>query len=181
MNRFPALGLDFVASRRQGDRIGWLLLGTGVITIGIGAIAWLMASGDGAHWAQEAERWNQTARRESSGQVKHRTAPTPPRPQMLAAAKAIDRLATPWGGLYSALEDSLDDTVSLLSIVPSADKGEVRLNGEAKDFPALRAYIRRLSNSEVLSDVRLLRQEVRQNDSQQPIVFSLVATWRQRS
>jgi Tfp pilus assembly protein PilN len=180
MNQPTALGLDFVATRRRTSPIGWLLLVAGAVLMGIVALDWQATRADAAHWSAKTEHWQSLARRFGGSKMTDDDA-TALRPQVVAATKAVRRLATPWGALYRSLEGSLDDTVSLLSISPNVDKGEVRLNGEAKDFAALRHYLRRLSESEALYDVRLLSQEVKRNDAQHPIVFSVVTAWRQAS
>jgi Tfp pilus assembly protein PilN len=182
MNRVPAIGLDFVARRRSSRLAGWLLLFVGVAVTGAAVLDWQAASEEAARWAAKAEHWQSMAKR--AGHSGHEAVDGDAaalRPQVAAAAKAITRLSTPWGALYRSLEGSVDDSVSLLAISPNAEKGEVRLNGEAKDFAVLRGYLQRLSESGTLTDVRLLGQEVKQNDAQRPIVFSIVATWRQAS
>lgn len=180
MNRFPALGFDFVARRRSGP-LGWGLLAAGVVLVGLVAFHWQAVRTEAARGSAQAEHWQKLARRLDGGPQAAGDDSAALRPQIVAAAKAIDRLATPWGALYRSLESSVDDSVSLLAIAPNADKGEVRLNGEAKDFAALRAYLKRLGESEALTDVRLLGQEIKQSDAQHPIAFSLVATWRKAS
>jgi Tfp pilus assembly protein PilN len=180
MNRFPALGLDFVAGRRVCGPIGWLLLLAGALLTALAAFDWQAAREDAARWSANTEHWQHMASRMGGGRTAGEDAAVL-RPQMVAAAKAIERLATPWGALYDSLEGSVDDTVSLLEVAPSADKHEIRLAGEARDFAALRAYIKRLGDSGGLADVRLLGQEVKRSDPQHPIVFSIVATWRQPS
>lgn len=181
MNRFPILGLDFVGRRRASGRAGWLMLAAGVVLVGLVALHWQAARNDAARWSAEAERWQQMAKRLDGSQQTVGADAAALRPQVVAAARAIDRLATPWGALYRSLEASVDDSVSLLAIAPNVDKREVRLSGEAKDFAALRAYLKRLGESEALTDVRLLGQEIKQSDAQHPIVFSVIAVWRRAS
>jgi hypothetical protein len=179
MNRASALGFEFVAHRRRNSRSGWLLLLVGAVVAGAAIFRWQAASEETARWTSKAAQWQSAAKRagHGTGEVASGDAATL-RPQVEAAAKAIARLATPWGDLYRCLEDSVDETVSLLAILPNVEKGEVRLNGEAKDFAALRSYLQRLSESGTLTEVRLLSQEVKQSDAQRPIVFSIIAVWR---
>lgn len=97
-----------------------------------------------------------------------------------ATEAALARLAVPWGPLYGAIERCADDSVTLLAITPNAEKGELQLLGEAKDFAALRGYLERLGAASPISEARLLGQEIRQSDSQKPIVFRIAAAWRSR-
>lgn len=181
MNRQPPLGLDFIGGRRRGSRIGWVLLLAGAVLIGMAVLDWWAANGQAAHWGAQARNWQDKAKRLEGRGIGVAVDSAAFRQQVQATGKAISRLATPWGELYSTLESSIDESVSLLAISPNAEKGELRLNGEAKDFAALRSYLQRLSDSGTLTDVRLLRQEVKQSDAQRPILFSIVATWRKAS
>jgi hypothetical protein len=179
VNRALPLGFDFVVRRRKNSLGGWLLLLVGAVATGAAILGWQVASDETASWTAKAAQWQGAAKRNDRGNGQAGAGDEAMlRPQVEAAAKAITRLATPWGDLYRCLEDSVDETVSLLAILPNAEKGEVRLNGEAKDFAALRSYLKKLGESGTLTDVRLLRQEVKQSDAQRPIVFSIVAAWR---
>lgn len=180
MKGLRAFGMDFVGTRRRIRPVGWLTLLVGIVAAGAVALDWKAAEDEASLWAGKARHWRQLVEPQGG----HRTTVRESeelQSQMAAAAKAVDRLATPWGALYGSLEDSVDDTVTLLAISPNVEKSEVHLNGEAKDFTALRAYIKRLGESQTLGDVRLLAQEVKQSDAQRPIVFSIVAAWRKTS
>ena len=180
MKRPGALGLDFVATGCRVSPIGWLLLMAGGVAVSLAALDWQAAHDDAARWSAKRQHWQEMAKRLGAGKtVSDDSAAL--RPQITAAAKAVEHLATPWGALWRDLEGSVDDSVSLLAIAPSADKGEVRLAGEAKDFAALRAYLKRLGASAALADVHLLGQEVKQSDPQHPIAFAIVAAWRRPS
>jgi Tfp pilus assembly protein PilN len=182
MSRPSALGLDFVARRRSANLAGWLLLLAGVALTGLALLDGQTASDEAAGWVAKTEHWQSLAKHSGRGSREAVDGDAAAlRPQVEAATKAIARLGTPWGDLYRSLEASLDDSVSLLAILPNVEKGEVRLNGEAKDFAALRGYLQRLGASGALTDVRLLGQEVKQSDAQHPIAFAIVATWRRAS
>jgi hypothetical protein len=181
MTRPYALGLDLVARRRRISLAGWLVLAGGLVAVGMATLDWQDARDDAARWSAKSAHWQDMAKRVGGSRKTVGDDAAVLRPQVAAAAKAISRLTTPWGALYRSLEGSADDTVSLLAISPNVDKGEVRLSGEAKDFAALRSYLKRLGDSEALADVRLLGQEVKTGDAQRPIVFSIVAAWRRAS
>lgn len=177
--RSQPLGLDFVARHQRTSRLGWWLLAAGALLVTAGMLAWQSANVETTRWKEKAEHWRSQAKRggQSGSQVADGDAGAL-RPQVEAAAKAITLLAMPWGELYGSLERTVDETITLLAVLPSPEKGEVRLSGEAKDFAALRGYLKRLNETGTLADVRLLRQEVKQNDPQLPIVFSIAAVWR---
>jgi len=53
----------------------------------------------------------------------------------------------------------------------------VRIGGEAKNLTTLLAYITRLEQGRVLDHVYLTSHEVRTQDAEQPVRFSLAAHW----
>jgi hypothetical protein len=178
MSRQPPLGLDFVVRHRRNSPLGWSLLVAGTVLVAAAILAWWLASAEVSHWREESLHWQNMAKRAGFGSNVTDGQVAAMQPEIDAAAKAVERLAIPWGELYGNLESTVDETISLLAVLPNAEKGEVRLNGEAKDFAALRAYLKRLSETGAFSDVRLLRQEESQKDPQRPIVFSISAAWR---
>ena len=66
---------------------------------------------------------------------------------------------------------------ALLSVQPDLQNRIVRIAGEAKTLPLLMAYVRRLGTTRALSNVYLTGHEVKTQDAQRPITFSLVAAW----
>ena len=179
MKRLAPLGLDFAAGRRIAGTGGWLLLVAGASVALAATLDWQDLREDTARWEDKAVQQARAAQR--AGQGAPAVGGEELRPQIDAAAKALSRLAIPWGELYRCLEENADQNVSLLAVLPNPEKGELRLSGEARDFAALRGYLERLGESGVLSDVRLLNHEVRESDAQKPVVFSLVAVWQVRS
>jgi Tfp pilus assembly protein PilN len=176
MKQLAPLGLDFVARRRVAGAGGWLLLLAGVAFALAATLDWQDAREETARWEDKAAQSAHAAQRAGRGGAT--VGDEVLRPQIDAAAKAVSRLAIPWGELYRCLEENADQNVSLLAVLPNPDKGELRLTGEARDFAALRGYLQRLGESGVLTDVRLLSHDLRESDAQKPVLFSLVAVWR---
>jgi hypothetical protein len=179
MKRSAPLGLDFAARRGIAGAGGWLLLAAGVSVALAASLDWQDLREDTARWEDKAAQQAHAARRAGQGSAVAGGGEL--RPEVEAAAKVVSRLAIPWGELYRCLEENVDQNVSLLTVLPNPEKGELRLSGEARDFAALRGYLERLGESGVLTDVRLLNHEVRESDAQKPVVFSLVAAWQVRS
>lgn len=100
--------------------------------------------------------------------------------QVQIANSVVQQISIPWDHLFSDIENSAGDDVALLSVQPDATARTVRINGEAKKFPALVAYIRRLEDTEHLSRVTLQVHEVKAQDPQKPVVFLLHADWGAR-
>lgn len=166
--------LDFTARPRIASPVGWMLLLAGGAFALAAMIDWQAERDATAHWEDKAAQHAWTAQRAGRGGA----AGEELRPQALAAAKALSRLALPWNDLFGGLETNAGGDISLLAVLPNAEKGELRLSGEARDFAALRAYLQRLGASGILADVRLLNHEVRESDAQKPVVFSVIAAWR---
>ncbi len=98
-----------------------------------------------------------------------------------AAASAVTaQLAAPWADLFAAVEAAARDDVALLALQADPASGGVRLSGEARNFAALMAYVRRLKAAPALRDVILTGHEVRQHDPQRPVSFALSAKWEQK-
>ena len=93
------------------------------------------------------------------------------------ANEILQQLTLPWDALFKALEASSEQEIALLSIQPDVAKRLVRMGGEAKSFDALLAYITRLEHSKILNHVYLTSHEVRSQDPEKPVRFSLVANW----
>lgn len=93
------------------------------------------------------------------------------------ANEVLQQLALPWDRLFKAVESNSEQEIALLSIQPDVGKRNVRIGGEAKNFDALLAYITRLEQSEILSQVYLTSHEVRIQDAEKPVRFALVANW----
>lgn len=102
-------------------------------------------------------------------------------PQVLEAMKrasgVIEQLAFPWGQLFTALESVATGDAVLLSVQPDTAAGTVSLTGEAKDWDAMLAYLRLLSEEQFFDSVQLVSHQVQQNDPQKPVRFVLQCGW----
>jgi hypothetical protein len=112
-------------------------------------------------------------------QAEPRTAPARKvSPEEVAAAReTFARLARPWEGLFAALESAANDEIALLGIEPDPKTGTVLISGDSKDYPAVLAYVLNLARTGGLSRVELVRHEVKPNDPQRAVAFSVSAGW----
>lgn len=94
------------------------------------------------------------------------------------AREVASLLLLPWRDLFAALESTSKNDVALLSIEPDHKKRQLRITAEARDFDTLTAYLKRLGSAPQLKSVRLLRYEVREEDAQHPLRFTVEAAWR---
>lgn len=91
---------------------------------------------------------------------------------------SIERLSLPWGALFSALENVAADKVSLVSLEPDAQKSTVKIVAEAPDVYAMLEYVHGLAAQPRLKDVLLTQYEIRLEEANQPVRFTLSASWR---
>lgn len=94
------------------------------------------------------------------------------------AREVASFLLLPWRDLFAALESASHDGVALLAIEPDHKKHQLRITAEARNFDILTGYLERLGNARQLTFVRLLRYEVREDDPQHPLRFTIEASWR---
>ena len=168
-----ALTLDFVRTARHQVWLGILLLLVGAIVLGA------VANYERA-LADQIELANARLAVLSKGSQVKPAQPVNAEEQQQEIRRAneiLQQLAMPWRALFNAVEDSNEKEIALLAIQPDAGKRVLRLAGEAKNFDALLAYIARLEQSPILSQVYLSSHELRLQDPQQPVRFALVANW----
>ena len=99
--------------------------------------------------------------------------------EVALARDTVERLGLPWSKLFAALEAAGNDKVALLAIEPDTKSGTVKISGDSKDYLAALTYVLNLSQADALSHVQLVRHEVKQNDPQRPVAFSISAAWNE--
>jgi hypothetical protein len=97
--------------------------------------------------------------------------------ELKVANEVIMQLTLPWNALFNALEEANSSNIALLGIEPNAGKRQVRVMGEAKNSAALFAYIRILQANKSMSGVYLKHQQVQEQNPENPIRFTLDASW----
>lgn len=99
-------------------------------------------------------------------------------PDELAQVRAtVARLSLPWEKLFGAIESAASDKVAVLSVEPDTKAGTVVISGDSKDYLAALSYVASLGESEALSQVQLVRHEVKPNDPQRAVAFTVNARW----
>jgi chorismate mutase len=93
------------------------------------------------------------------------------------ARKVIKRLSAPWDAFFNGFESISNKKVAILSIDPDIQTGVLRLEGEAKDYPAVLTFISQLRETKPFVKVFLSRHEYRRDDPQHPIMFMITMHW----
>jgi hypothetical protein len=109
----------------------------------------------------------------------HKPVVTASAEELALARDTVERLGLPWAKLFAALEAAGSDQVALLAIEPDTKSGTVKISGDSKDYLAALGYVLTLSQNDALSHVQLVRHEVKQNDAQHPVAFSISAAWNE--
>ena len=168
-----ALTLDFLRASHRTLWIGMLLLIVGALALGLVANHERSLAGQ----IELADARLENLTRGSQTKPVQPADAEAQQQEILNANDILQQLALPWRELFNVVETSNEKEIALLSIQPDADKRGLRLAGEAKNFEALLAYIARLEQSPMLSQVYLTSHELRLQDAQKPVRFALVANW----
>lgn len=87
------------------------------------------------------------------------------------------RLNLPWGRIMQALDTSLPEDVVLLSIEPDAEKARIQIGAEAKNHEGMTEFLRALNAGGVMRGALLVNHQIRSEDKDRPIRFSITAQW----
>lgn len=164
-----------LGSRRRWPFAAWLLLGAAVFVVA--DTGWrVFALRDEVEQLELAQQ--RVAGRASGRSVAaERQDPAMLRDVKLAE-QIVQRLSLPWDDLFRAIETASSDKVALLAVEPDSQRGDLSISGEAADYQAILAYLTRLDQPGRLQGVHLVRHEIKQDDPQRPVTFTISATWR---
>lgn len=165
-----ALDLDF--ARPRTSPAGWVLLGLALFVAVDTGLAYRRLGHEAAAVEARLER--------HGAHMPGRIARTEKDDVALREADRVARnLMLPWESLFRSLEQATDERVALLALQPDARKREISISGEAKDYDAVLAFVTRLDARAGLRDVHLVRHELREDDPQHPMYFSILASWEE--
>ncbi|MFA6015751.1 MAG: PilN domain-containing protein [Gallionellaceae bacterium] len=176
----PNLTLNFAA--KQVSLQTWNpLLGSTILIIGVTVFGFAVADYR-QQLSLNSDLQEKSSQLQNNAGLNSRKASTPLalENEIAQANLAYTQLQTPWGEIFSALETARNaqaDDVALLSIKADSNKRELRISGEAKDFPRLSAFSAALSDSPMFKNIHLSNDKL--NVSTVPIVvsFDLQLNW----
>jgi hypothetical protein len=102
------------------------------------------------------------------------------REQIKKANAVLQVMNVPWGELFAAIESAENADVALLAVQPDARNSTVLIGGEARNLPAIFAYMQRLERTQRLRGAMLLSHEVKDKEPGQPVAFTLSAMWQDK-
>lgn len=172
-----ALNLDF-ASRKRVHMAGAVALALCVLSCGVLAYL-LMEMNDKITEARTQQQRMQAQGSKQTGKGEQRRLRDAVEAEMRGASVVMERLAMPWDRLLNALEASVDEQSTLLTIEPNPVKGQVTLTVEAKDLPSMVAYQRRLETNALFREVQILNHQMQIQNPMKPVRFEVLARWKQ--
>ena len=98
--------------------------------------------------------------------------------EIARAQRVIGQLAFPWEEIFTSIEKAKSPGIALLSITPQADAMTVTMAGEARHLGSLMNYLGRLQKDVHFDTVFLLKQQIRTDDPERPLLFEIKAAWK---
>ena len=175
-----AIAIDFFRESGAPSATGVALLIAGVFAAAVSASWYAAVSSDIERIEAQLSDMKRMTRR-SPGRITE--SPQDAREiqqEIRIANRVVQQMTLPWDRLFSGLEASADKEVALLVVQPDPASRQLRISGEAKSFKAMLDYSRRLEQTDMLGEVILLGHEVKSQDPQRPVGFSLSAGWGER-
>lgn len=179
-----SLSLNF-AAKQAPLQIWSPLLGSAILLVGVIVFAFTVADyRQQLNLNSDLQEKSANLQDNTGLNVRKTTTPLALENEIAQANLAYTQLQTPWGEVFSALEiarNSHPNDIALLSIKADSNKRELRISGEAKDFPALSAFSAALSDSPMFKNIHLSNDKL--NVSTIPIVvsFDLQLNWTQQN
>jgi Tfp pilus assembly protein PilN len=172
--------IDFAGSRTRSRQRSLVLLVSGLV-VAVAAVWSINAvQEERASVRIQAEAVRKGPEPRSRAEVADTAMPPERLREMAQANRIADQLNLPWSGLFDAIEQSTDASVTLLALQPDPQDETVRLSGEGRSLPAVLAYLDLLQQQPALAGVRLESHETLVQDAQRPVRFVAVTRWRLR-
>jgi hypothetical protein len=171
----PILTLDFKRDAFLRRSLGaWLLLGGACAGI---AVALVFAAVN--QELLQIKRQTTELRQESAPRTEQKSTMdgTQLAVEITHANTIIRQLNLPWDKLFMALESTANGRLALLAIQPDTRKQLIHISGEAKSLETILDYIAQLRVQETLAQIALTSHEIKLQDPDKPVRFSLSAKW----
>lgn len=172
-----AIELDFLAVDAPRPAAGTLLLAAGVLGAALLGWRFVQLQEESARLAERIDALG--AGRAFERAEGRKAAASPELAGELVRARAVAHsLAVPWHELFADIEGAVTPHVALLGVQPDLANARVMVTGEAKTLRHGLAFTDRLGRGRVVRDAMLTNHEVRTQDPQRPVRFTVEARWR---
>lgn len=147
---------DFLPRPRRTPWLAWLLLGAGSMAFGLAGWDWWVTTQAAEQAQQRLMRWQQELRPVRA--VATRVSASAQTEGAATAAQALARrLEHPWQTLFLATESEVSTGVRWLRLEHDAERGAVRMEGEANDLAAVVRCLDMLGAATAWREVSLVR------------------------
>ena len=80
--------------------------------------------------------------------------------------------------ILTAIDQAVADHVVLLTVEPDAEKGRIQIGAEGKTAEAMTTFVSALANNPAFSSAVLVSHQVRAEDQDKPLRFTVAVQWR---
>jgi Tfp pilus assembly protein PilN len=170
------LYFDMVAPSRGRRQLRWALAVLGAACLLAALAQWRLVSAP-LLLAQRQQVQEQRARMGSDLPVE-RMKPAEMTLAWQRAQAVSQQLNLPWSRFFLSLgQTSAKSRVALLSVEPDAQKGQLIVLAEARDFAAMLQFVAALQTSDGFSGVTLQSHTINRALPEKPVRFRLSAKW----
>lgn len=173
MIRLRPIDIEFVPATFLGKPLAALLVGLGAICCLFVAFGYWESRGSIVEIKQQLDSLEKKLR-----QISRRTENGIANAELQPMDSAIRNLQLPWNQLLQDMEDSLDDSVSLLRFEPDAGRMRVSMTGECRELSDAVAFAKRLGQTKSLESPTISAYNARQTPNGAVVEFSIQAIWR---
>ncbi|MBA2658518.1 MAG: fimbrial assembly protein [Nitrosospira sp.] len=175
------LNLKFPDAGQEARSVGYAMLLAGVIALSYVLYQLNTAIDEVAYWDLRIVAMDRQSQRKTMPLASPVQGGREIKQEFRRANAVMSEIDLPWGALFDSVEYAASHDVALLSVQPDAAGRTMRIGGEAKTMSALLDFVGALEREPVLKDAYLLKYEIKQDDPQRPIIFSLMASWIEAS
>jgi hypothetical protein len=177
-----SLNLKFPDGGQEARIAGYVMLAAGMLALASVLYQYQGATDEVAYWDSRIASMDRQTGRKTTPLVSAAPGGGREIKQEIRRANAVlNEIDLPWGALFDSVEYATSPEVALLSFQPDAAGRTMRMGGEAKSMSALLDFVSALEREPVLKDAYLLKYEIKQDDPQRPIIFSVIASWIEAS
>jgi hypothetical protein len=175
------LKLKFPSDGGMARRAGYGLMMLGILVFCAVLYQLKVAMDEVAYWDLRIAGMDRRAQRTAEPRFLSARQSGEIRQEVKKANAVMSEIDLPWEALFDSVEYASSHDVALLSFQPDAAGRTMRIGGEAKDIPAMLDFVGALEREPALKDAYLLKYEVKRDDPQRPVIFSLTASWIESS
>lgn len=176
-----SLNLRFPDSGQEARSAGYLILGLGMLALAAVLYQYQGATDEVTYWDLRIASMDPQTGRKTKPRVSPAQGGREIKQEIRRANTVLSEIDLPWGALFDSVEYATSPEVALLAFQPDAAGRTMRMGGEAKSMSALVDFVSALEREPVLKDAYLLKYEIKQDDPQRPIIFSVMASWIEAS